>query len=331
MVTRLLRAIKQNLMYVIVVSLALGLVAGQYFGPDAKGVLKALVLPVLFLMIYPMMINIKLEGLFAALTDVRIVGLSLLINFVLSPLLAVGITSVFFAGDPVMAVGIYLIALVPTSGMTAAWTGLADGDLNSALIAMAVNLILAVFLLPIYLDVLLDASVTFYPMKLFKQLVKVVFVPMIAGNLTRQLIVRRYGEAGFKRLKPNLGGLSSLGVMFIVFIAMSLRSQAILSDVVASATVVIPLLLYYAVILAVGSGVGALALPRPKATALVYATSMRNLSIAVAIAMLTYPEAVLPIALGYMIQPPLGAAYMHYRRDYDSLRSFVLRRPAETH
>jgi len=50
----------------------------------------------------------------------------------------------------------------------------------------------------------------------------------------------------------------------------------------------------------------------------VYVTSMRNLSIAVAIVVASDSlptEAVLPIALAYIIQPPLGAVYMHYRRD----------------
>lgn len=194
--------------------------------------------------------------------------------------------------------------------MTAAWTGLADGDLEAALVAVAV--------LPAYLSVLVPASVSFDPGRLYLQLGQVVIVPMVAGNLTRRLLLRRYGKEGFKRLKPTFGGLSSLGVMLIVFIAMTMRSSQILADPLASASTVLPLVAFYAVILWAGSLLGRLLLSTEQGIALVYAASMRNLSIAVAVVVAAdaVPSAaVLPIALAYVIQPPLGAVYMHYRRD----------------
>jgi ACR3 family arsenite efflux pump ArsB len=202
--------------------------------------------------------------------------------------------------------------------MTAAWTGLADGDLEAALVAMDVNLLAAVAILPAYLSMLVPASVALHPTALYHQLAQVVVLPMVAGNLTRRVLLRQYGSDGFKRLKPTFGGLSSVGVMFIVFIAMTMRSQSILADPVASASTIVPLVFFYAVLLAVGAGLGRALLDTERGIALVYATSMRNLSIAVAIVVAagSVPaEAVLPIALAYILQPPLGAVYMHYRRD----------------
>jgi len=318
MIRNLLTGIKENLIYVVVGSLAAGLVAGQVAGPGTKSLLKAAVVPVLFLMIYPMMINIDLQEVVNVRGHAGPVGLSLLLNFGLAPLLAVGLSELFFAGSTEYAVGLYFIALIPTSGMTAAWTGLADGDLEAALVAMAVNLLVAVAILPAYLSVLVPASVSFDPGALYRQLAQVVVVPMVAGNLTRRLLLRRYGGEGFKRLKPTFGGLSSLGVMLIVFVAMAMRSTQILADPVASASTVVPLVAFYAVVLAAGSLLGRLLLDTEQGVALVYATSMRNLSIAVAVVVAAdaVPSAaVLPIALAYVIQPPLGAVYMHYRRD----------------
>jgi predicted Na+-dependent transporter len=106
--------------------------------------------------------------------------------------------------------------------------------------------------------------------------------------------------------------------MFIVFIAMTMRSATILSDPITSAITIVPLIGFYAGILAVGTVLGRLLLSTDLAISLVYVTSMRNLSIAVAIVVASDSlptEAVLPIALAYIIQPPLGAVYMHYRRD----------------
>ena len=318
MIRSYLIALKQNLIYVVIASLVGGLAFGQVAGPGTKGLLKTAVVPVLFLMIYPMMINIDLREILHVRTHAKVVALTLLLNFGFAPLLAVGLGRLFFAGSVGYTIGLYFIALIPSSGMTAAWTGLAGGDLESALVAMSVNLLAAIAILPAYLSVLIPGSVGFEPTALYRQLATVIVGPMVAGTITRSVILRRYDTDGLKRLKPVFGGVSSLGVMLIVFIAMTMRSTAILSDPITSATTVVPLLGFYAVILAVGAGLGRLLLSDELGISLVYVTSMRNLSIAVAIVVASDSlptEAVLPIALAYIIQPPLGAVYMHYRRD----------------
>ena len=318
MIRAFLTAIKSNLIYVVLGSLVAGLAFGQVVGAEAESALQAAVLPVLFLMIYPMMINIDLKEVVNVRSHAGTVFLSLVVNFGIAPLVAVGLARLFFDGNVGYAIGLYFIALIPTSGMTAAWTGLANGDLESALVAMAVNLLVAVAILPAYLAALIPAEVGFDPSALYRQLALIVVVPMVAGNLTRRGLLRRYGQQGFKRLKPTFGGLSSFGVMLIVFIAMAMRSESILADPIASALTVVPLVLFYAAILAVGAALGRLLLDTASGVALVYATSMRNLSIAVAVVVAspTIPQtAVLPIALAYVLQPPLGAFYMHYRRD----------------
>lgn len=318
MIRSVLTGIKQNLIYVVVGSLVAGLAFGQIADAGTKQLVRAAVVPVLFLMVYPMMINLDLKEILRVRSHARVVGLSLVLNFVFAPLFAVGLARIFFAGSVGYAVGLYFIALIPTSGMTAAWTGLAGGDLESALVAMAVNLLAAIAILPPYLAVLVPGSVTFDPAALYRQLAIVIVAPMVAGTLTRRGLLRRYGAEDFKQLKPLFGGLSSSGVMLIVFIAMTMRSTAILADPVASAITVVPLLLFYALVLGAGTLMGRALLNTERGISLVYATSMRNLSIAVAIAVAADAipaEAVLPIALAYIIQPPLGAFYMHYRRD----------------
>jgi len=312
MPNKILKSITDNLVYLILASLLIGLFAGQYASADIKSTLKSLVLPVLILMIYPMMINIKIGEVFNAFKDIKPVALSLFINFVVSPLIAIGIANAFFHGNPMYAVGIYLMALLPTSGMTAAWTGLAKGNLNTALVLIAVNLLLSIFILPIYLNFLIAEGVPFDPMELFRQLILIVLLPMIAGDLTRRAIIKWKGKESFMKLKPNLSGISSFGVLIIVFIAMCMKSDKILSDIFASAMTLIPLIVFYGLMLATSILIGKFMLERGKAIALTYSTGMRDLSVAIAIAMLSFPEAVLLIAMGYMIQTPVAALYMKY-------------------
>ena len=318
MIRRALLAVKENLIWVVLGSLLAGLVTGQFVGNATREVLRAAVVPVLFVMIYPMMVTLDLWEVVNVRRHAGTVGASLLVNFGLVPLVAVGLARVFFAGDPAYAVGLYLVALVPTSGMTAAWTGLADGDLEGALVAMAVNLLAAGVLLPAYLSVLVSGDVAVEPTALYRQLGLVVAAPMVAGAVTRRLLLGRYGSRTFERVTPLFGGVSSVGVALIVFVAMAMRSTSVLADPVASLGVVVPLVAFYGVVLGVGVLVGRAVLAPPQAVAVVYATSMRNLSIALALAVTPgFPpaEAVLPVALAYLLQPPLGALYVHYRRD----------------
>ncbi len=318
MITSVLERIKSNLVPAVVLAIVVGLVSGQFFGSDVESALKAAVVPILFLMVYPMMINLDLRELLKIRRHAGLVGASLVLNFGLAPLVAVGLARLFFAGDPHYAVGLYFIALIPTSGMTAAWTGLAGGDLEGALVAMSVNLLAAVAILPAYLSVLVGANVGFEPAALYRQLALIIALPMVAGAVTRWGLLRQYGSDGFRRLKPTFGGLSSFGVVTIVFVAMAMRSESILADPIASLAVIVPLVVFYAIVLGAGSVVGRRLFDSSRAVSLVYATNMRNLSIALAIAAAPgFPpvEAVLPIALAYLLQPPLGAAYMQYRRD----------------
>jgi len=318
MIRTSLTLFKQNLLAVVIGSLAVGLVAGQFIGTETRELLRLLVIPALFVMVYPMMINIDLTRVVRASEHARLVGLSLLVNFAIAPVIAVGLAQLFFDGSAGYAFGLYMIALIPTSGMTAAWTGLAGGDLEAALVALAVNLLLAVLVLPLYLSVLVGGTGMFEPMALYRQLAIVVVVPMIAGNLTRRYLLSRYDPSGFNSLKPVFGGVSSVGVMLIVFIATAMQSTEILSDPATSVSTIIPLVIFYILIMTVGALFGRYLLSTDQSIALIYATSMRNLSIALAIVVAADAiptEAVLPIALGYLVQPPLGALYMQYRTD----------------
>jgi ACR3 family arsenite efflux pump ArsB len=206
MIRSLLVGLKGNLIYVVIASLVGGLAFGQVAGAGIKSLVQAAVVPVLFLMIYPMMINIDLREILNVRTHAKVVGLTLLLNFVFAPLLAVGLARLFFDGSVSYAVGLYFIALIPSSGMTAAWTGLAGGDLESALVAMSVNLLAAIAILPAYLSVLIPGSVGFEPTALYRQLATVIVGPMAAGTVTRWWLLRKYDMDGFNRLNPSSAG-----------------------------------------------------------------------------------------------------------------------------
>ncbi len=306
-----LRIIKSKLPYFILLMMGLGLVYGMNFPVSG---LKPLVTPVLILMIYPMMINLKVSDLLQAFSTPKPLLLSIGLNFILSPLLAFLLSRFFFQGQPELILGLVLIALLPTSGMTASWTGLAKGNVSLALVMISTNLLLSILFIPLYMNLLLGEIVSVNTMRILFSLVKVIIIPLVLGNLTRVLILRTKGMETYKKMKPHFGEISSLGVLMIVFIAMALKSKTILGDLTLVINSLVPLTLYYLLLFTISHAIGRRLLPRGDQITLVYGASMRNLTLALGLSLATFGDslAVFLIAISYMIQVPLAAFYQQF-------------------
>jgi len=306
---RALNLIKEKLSYLIIGSMILGLAVGYVVDVSF---LKAAIKPVLFLMVYPMMITLKTTDLFQGLSKPKPLLISIAINFIVSPLIAFSLGKIFFANEPMLLTGLILIALIPTSGMTASWTGLANGNMKSALIMISGNLLLSIIMTPIYMKLFLGKVIAVNTIAIVKSLVEVVVIPLILGDLTRRLIVKRTGEEKFKKIKPHFSSVSSIGVLLAVFQAIALKSRTIVGESQLVLYSLIPLVLYYGILLVVSHTVGNRFLDRPNRISLVYGTTMRNLTIALGLSLSAFGGslAVLLIAIGYVIQVPMAAFYM---------------------
>jgi ACR3 family arsenite efflux pump ArsB len=150
-----------------------------------------------------------------------------------------------------------------------------------------------------------------------KQIAFIVFIPMIAGYLTQQVLVKKYGRKTFQSLlAPRFPALSTLGVLGIVFIAMALKAKAIVESPQLLLFGLAPLAIIYMFNFLISTLVGRLFLPRGDAIALVYGSVMRNLSIALAIAINAFgpqgSSAALVIAMAYIIQVQSAAWYVKF-------------------
>ncbi len=308
---RFLAVITRHLTIAIPVTMLLGLI----FGLSAPvGWLKSLIVPLTLLMVYPMMVNLNMRQLFEG-GDTSAQLLAQAINFTVIPLAAYVLGRVWFPDQPFFALGLLLAALLPTSGMTIAWTGFAGGNVTAAIKMTVAGLILGSLATPFYVQWLMGATIPIDLAAVFAQIVLVVFVPMLAGQVTRHLLVRRFGAPGFKRdWAPRFAPLSTLGVLGIVFVAIALKAGDLAARPQILITLLVPLLVLYGFNYAFSTVVARLLLPRDDAIALVYGTVMRNLSIALAVAMNAFGEAsadaALLIALAYVIQVQSAAWYV---------------------
>lgn len=303
--------LSKNLSLSIPLFLLLGLLTGYWLPSDN---LSLLITPLTLLMVYPMMVNIKPKQLLES-GHGSVQFWALLINFLFIPLVAFGLGRIFFADMPELALGLLLTSLLPTSGMTISWTGFAKGNVPAAIKLTLVGLFLGSLLTPFYVHLLLGAQLPVKLMLVFQQVLFFIAIPLIAGQLTRGFLLKRYGQEDFQqRLAPNFPVFSSIGVLGIVFVAMAIKGPELIKSPSLVLYLIGPLLLLYIINYAVSTFVARKSLSRGNGIALVYGTVMRNLSIALALSMTAFGEAgaqaALLIALAYIVQVQSAAWYV---------------------
>lgn len=311
---KLLGFIQKNLVWSVPTFMIAGIIVGALTNPAP---LKALIIPLTFLMVYPMMINLQIQKVLSG-GDYKVQALTQLINFAIVPFFAFGMGQLFFADRPLVALGLLLASLLPTSGMTISWTGFAKGNISAAIKMTVIGLILGSLATPFYAKWLMGAVVEIPLGDIFKQIIIIVFLPMLLGFLTRAVLIRAVGADKYhKNLKQKFPAFSTLGVLGIVFVAMALKAKDIVNNPLELLSFLIPLAILYVGNFVLSTLVGKFMFDRGDAIALVYGTVMRNLSIALAIAMTAFgkeqgSEIALIIAMAYIIQVQAAAWYVRF-------------------
>jgi CBS domain-containing protein len=196
--------------------------------------------------------------------------------------------------------------------MTISWTGMAKGNITAAVKMTVFGLLLGSFLAPFYMKILMGTEIEINIGKIFLQIATIVIIPLIMGSITRIILISRYGMAHYQeKLKKHFPPFSTLGVLGIVFVAMALKSKGIINNPSIFLKILIPLTLFYILNVITSVIIGKIFFKRNNAIALLYGTVMRNLSIALAIAITAFgkegTDIAIVIALGYIIQVQLAA------------------------
>ncbi|MDF7798656.1 bile acid:sodium symporter [Pontiellaceae bacterium B1224] len=310
---KLIKQIQKRLIVAIPVIMLLGFGAGLAWNPAP---LKQLIIPLTFLMVYPMMVNLQLKKVIEG-GDGKVQLVTQLLNFTIIPLFAFALGKWAFPDAPYIALGLLLASLLPTSGMTISWTGMANGNMAAAVKMTVFGLLIGSVLTPLYIKGLMGTVIEIPMANIFKQIMVVVVLPLVLGNVTQRVLIKRYGMAHYQKdLKPIFPPFSTLGVLGVVFVAMALKAQSIASNPGQLITLIGPLLALYGLNFLISTLVGKFFFNRGDAIALVYGTVMRNLSIALAIAMTAFgkegADIALIIALAYIIQVQAAAWYVKF-------------------
>ena len=296
----------KNLALAIPLVLILGFSVGFF---TDTGFLKGIILPMTFFMIYPTMIGFKINDAYN-LSHIRPLTFSLVINFMIIPVIAYLLGITMLSDQPEMIAGLALAALLPTSGMTISWTMIYKGNVPAAIKMTAIGLIMGSLLAPWYLLLMVGKFVDINVGQLFITISVVVFLPLILGNLTYRLLLKKYDVKEFqKKIKPILPSLSIWAMMVIIFASISMKAKMIVSqpDLIVQGLTV--LAVFYIVNFALSTLTAKMFLNKGDGIALVYGTVMRNLSISLGVALAAFGvKAGLLVTLAFILQVQ-GAAW----------------------
>ncbi len=306
---KIYRAPAKYLMYSVPLVLIIGFFVGLQWDTSF---LKGTLMYGTITMIYATMIGINFKSLLST-KGMKVVTSAMLVNFIAIPLITIIIGFLFLKDYPGLYAGLALLALLPTSGMTIAWTRLQNANGEAAVKMTVIGLLLGAVLTPVYLYFMLDgADVDFEFFGIMKTILIVVLVPLVLGHLTYKLILTKYTPQEFNQnIKKKFNPLSIWAMLYVVFVSISNGAEQIKNNLGLIVIAALVLLLFYAVLFAMSTAIALRYFNRNDGIAFVNGTALRNLSIAMGLAATSFgAEAALLVTLSFIVQQQLIAMYV---------------------
>jgi ACR3 family arsenite transporter len=269
----------------------------------------------LFLMMYPAMTNIRFEDLGKAVRSKRQLFTVLFFNFAVAPFLMFALANLFFQPGSDFHTALVLYGLAPCIAMVIVFTFLALGNSALAIVLVAMNSILQMMLIPVYAHWLLG-KVEFDVWVVAESVVLYLGFPLVAGILTRRWGVRKYGEAGFGKMKALLDALSIAGLLFTLVVMFALKGDLIVERPGIILQLALPMTLFFwgmfVVVYLVSWRLG---FGYEDSVAVAFNSTGRDFEIAIAIAITAFnPTVALGTVVGPLIEVPAMLVLVWFAR-----------------
>jgi ACR3 family arsenite transporter len=287
---------------------AIKAIIGGTFEPTVANAISLGVPIGLFAMMYPAMTNVRLTEIGDAFRAPKQLAVVLFFNFAIAPFFMLGLANLFVS-DPELHTGLVLYGLAPCIAMVIIFTYLAKGNVPMALVFVAFNSVAQMLLIPVYASLLIG-NVSFDVWIVAESVVLYLGLPLVAGAITRQLVVRRGGEEAMERLKPGLSALSILGLLFTLIVMFALKGDLILKQPIIVLQMAVPMTIFFVVMFFVVLLVGwRLGFNYRDAVAVAFNATGRDFEIAIAIAITAFsPTVALATVVGPLIEVPVMLA-----------------------
>lgn len=270
--------------------------------------LDAIIPVALFLMLYPGMLDIDIEGLGSLTNRVRVIIVALALNYLLSPpLMAAILHFLGHDGDPRVIVGLTLYSVAPCGGMVPAFTAMASGNVHLAVALTAISFVLSLGIVPVWTGILIGAYVEAPIWVVFRYLFVIIVLPLLCATATRHVVIRLKGEGSFRSFSKHVKTLSNLGLFLILFAMTVQYGDLVRNEPGLLMKIAISVTLFIAILFCLSRLAGRLLRFEYEDTvALSLATITKNNALAMALAFSVFgPETALANAIaGPLVQLP---------------------------
>jgi len=229
MINKIKKNLSKNMLLYTLIAIVLGILLGYVFNMKS---LSNLTIPIVFVMIYPMMVNLSLSSLKKIKESKKPLIQAIILNFVFAPALMYLLTTLF-ATSPQMKLAMMLLSIAPASSMGLGYIGLGEGHMISGAIIVAVAFILSIFVYPLVGRYLIAGTSLSVPTSLILQnLLVILVIPLILGIITREYIERKHGAEKFLNIKPYFSSLTLIALYLLIFVIFAAKSKLILNNLV---------------------------------------------------------------------------------------------------